>query len=150
MEESPKCYRCGRESSQQLSSGDYWCSWCGQTFDLKDEGRYKEEETKRKEEESKALERPTFTCERCGRIVQPMYRHEDKYLFRGWRCTSCGRMLCDSCHSPTLGQPCECGSVRFESIELSVFSSGGQTNSRRLQHQSEQVPKKKWWQFWKS
>jgi HEAT repeat protein len=31
---SPICPDCGKESSQQIKSGDYWCSWCGKEFGL--------------------------------------------------------------------------------------------------------------------
>lgn len=149
MGEQPKCYRCGREPSQQLTSGNYWCSWCGQAFDPKDEGRYRKAEDERKQEESKIIDRPTFTCQGCGCIVQPMYRRGNNYLFRGWRCTSCDRIFCDTCHSPTLGQPCECGSVQFVAIEIPDFSSRSKGDSKRSQSQLKQISNKKWWQFWK-
>ena len=28
----PKCHLCGREASHKLTSGNYWCAWCGQAF----------------------------------------------------------------------------------------------------------------------
>jgi HEAT repeat protein len=32
----PKCDICGREPSQQLQNGRYWCSWCGHGFTSED------------------------------------------------------------------------------------------------------------------
>lgn len=60
MEEKTKCYRCGREPSQQLASGNYWCSWCGQSFDPNDAEKYYEqqkleEENKKKQELEKEI-----------------------------------------------------------------------------------------------
>lgn len=33
---SPKCDSCGRDPSQTLNDGSYWCSWCGRGFTLED------------------------------------------------------------------------------------------------------------------
>ncbi|MBA7605951.1 hypothetical protein ES703_13087 [subsurface metagenome] len=120
--ELPKCYRCGRAATNTAGEHGYWCSWCGQAFNPKDEEQYRKEEADKQKEKQDTLmdilHRPTFTCQNCGRVVQPMNRRGDMFLFRGWRCLSCGRMLCDSCHSPTLAQPCKCGSTQFESIDI--------------------------------
>lgn len=49
--ELPKCYRCGRTASDTAGQYGYWCSWCGQAFDPKDEDKYRRQEAERKERE---------------------------------------------------------------------------------------------------
>ena len=39
-EELPICYRCGRQSSEELKNAEYWCAWCGQSFNIKDAATY--------------------------------------------------------------------------------------------------------------
>lgn len=139
MEEQPKCYRCGREPSQQLKNGEYWCAWCGQAFNPNDAETYREQERQRKAAAEKSVQRPRFVCDGCGKVVLPFYRRGDKYLFRGWRCVRCGRMLCEQCRSPVLAQPCMCGETRFESIELQSTDSQPTTHGKQVQ---KRLP---WW-----
>ncbi|MBN3038739.1 MAG: hypothetical protein JW869_04895 [Candidatus Omnitrophica bacterium] len=48
MQEEIKCIRCGRQPSQQLENGEYWCSWCGQAFKPGEKDTVKDEEMLRK------------------------------------------------------------------------------------------------------
>jgi hypothetical protein len=115
-----KCYRCDRLATDIYGKDGFWCSWCGEAFNPKDEAEYKkDQEIGRMKRESHTTQHPTFTCQQCGQIVQPVHKDADQiYHFRGWQCMSCGRMLCDTCHSPTLGQSCTCGSSKFQPIHL--------------------------------
>jgi hypothetical protein len=44
--ESPCCTSCGRDPSQRLKNGDYWCSWCGKSFAFTIEDAYLQHERK--------------------------------------------------------------------------------------------------------
>lgn len=118
--ENIKCYRCGRPATGIYENDGFWCSWCGEAFNPKDEEEFKRSEAyMRMKKEVFVPMHPTFTCEQCGRVVQPVHRDANHvYHFKGWQCKSCGCMLCNTCHSPTLGQPCLCGSSQFQPIHL--------------------------------
>jgi len=58
-------------------------------------------------------------------------------------------MFCDTCHSPTLGLPCKCGSRQFASVEIPDPSSIPKTKPKDPPQQPKEILLKKRWQFWK-
>lgn len=91
MDSYPKCYRCGKEPSQQLTDCSYWCSWCGQAFNPKDESVYKNlQSSSQSMSDSDIKKKKRAICDLCNAVIE----RPGGYLFQSY-------LICEKCLKKT-------------------------------------------------